>query len=234
MEGSVLGLYRFEKYKTNNEENGKKEIREITMLVNSKNEVGEVSKGAFTGKVLAEAANFAKDMVNEPSNQMTPSVMAETAKLLANNFGLKCQVLDRDEMVRLGMGSILGVAQGSNEPPKFIILEYNGNKKEKPVVLVGKAITFDSGGISIKPAENMEKMKSDMAGGAAVMGAFMAMAGLKLPVNVVGLIPATENMPSGTACKPGDVLKALNGKTIEIISDAEGVNTTMPWSCKEI
>jgi len=223
MEGAALGLYRFEKYKTNNEENGKKEIREITMLVNSKNEVGQVSKGAFTGKVLAEAANFAKDMVNEPSNQMTPSAMAETAKLLAKNFGLKCQVLDRDEMRRLGMGSILGVAQGSNEPPRFIILEYNGNKKEKPVVLVGKAITFDSGGISIKPAEKMEIMKSDMAGGAAVMGAFMAMAGLKLPVNVVGLIPATENMPSGTACKPGDILKASNGKTIEIIStDAEG------------
>lgn len=223
LEGAVLGLYTFEKYKTDKKDNGKKDIRDITLLVNSNKEVGQVSKGAFTGKVLAEAANFAKDMVNEPSNQMTPSVMADTAKLLAKNFGLKCQVLDRDEMGRLGMGSMLGVAQGSNEPPKLIILEYNGNKKEKPVVLVGKAITFDSGGISIKPAENMEKMKSDMAGGAAVMGAFMAMAGLKLPVNVVGLIPVTENMPSGTAFKPGDVLKASNGKTIEIIStDAEG------------
>ena len=223
MEGALLGLYRFKKYKTNNEENGKMEIREITLLVNSVKETDQVSNGAFTGKVMAEAANFARDMVNEPSNRMTPSIMAKTAKLLAENFGFKCRVLDRDEMGRLGMGSILGVAQGSNEPPRFIILEYNGNKKEKPVVLVGKAITFDSGGISIKPAEKMEIMKSDMAGGAAVMGAFMAMAGLKLPVNVVGLIPATENMPSGTACKPGDVLKASNGKTIEIIStDAEG------------
>ena len=223
MEGALLGLYRFKKYKTNNEENGKMEIREITLLVNSVKETDQVSNVAFTGKVMAEAANFARDMVNEPSNRMTPSIMAKTAKLLAENFGFKCRVLDRDEMGRLGMGSILGVAQGSNEPPRFIILEYNGNKKEKPVVLVGKAITFDSGGISIKPAEKMEIMKSDMAGGAAVMGAFMAMAGLKLPVNVVGLIPATENMPSGTACKPGDVLKASNGKTIEIIStDAEG------------
>ena len=223
MEGAVLGLYSFEKYKTEKKDNGKSDTTDITLMVNSKKEVAEVSKGAFTGKVLAEAANFAKDMVNEPANHMTPSIMAETAKLLAESFGFKCQVLDRDEMGRLGMGSLLGVAQGSNEPPRFIILEYNGNKKEKPVVLVGKAITFDTGGISIKPADKMELMKSDMAGGAAVMGAFMAMAGLKLPVNVVGLIPATENMPSGTACKPGDILKASNGKTIEIIStDAEG------------
>lgn len=223
LEGCILGLYRFDKYKTGEKENGKKEIKEVTLLVDTGDEEKSAWDGAFTGKVLAEAANFTKDLVNEPSNHMTPSIMAETAMLLAENFKLKCQVLERDEMERLGMGSLLGVAQGSNEPPKFIILEYNGNKKEKPVVLVGKAITFDTGGISIKPSENMEKMKSDMAGGAAVMGTFMAISGLKLPINVVGLIPATENMPSGTAYKPGDVLKAMNGKTIEVIStDAEG------------
>lgn len=223
LEGCILGLYRFDKHKTDNKENGKKEIKEITLLVASRDDEKAAWDGAFTGKVMAEAANFTKDLVNEPANHMTPAIMAETARILARNFKLKCQVLERDEMERLGMGSLLGVARGSSEPPKFIILEYNGNKKEKPIVLVGKAITFDTGGISIKPAENMEKMKSDMAGGAAVMGAFMAISALKLPVNVVGLIPATENMPSGTAYKPGDVLKAMNGKTIEVIStDAEG------------
>lgn len=223
MEGSVLGLYRFDKYKTNNSEDGKKDVTEITLLVADNKEEKAAWDGTYKGKVLAEAANFTKDLVNEPSNNMTPSIMAETARILAENFKLKCQVLERDEMERLGMGSLLGVAKGSNEPPKFIILEYNGNKKEKPVVLVGKAITFDSGGISIKPSENMEKMKSDMGGGAAVMGVFMAISALKLPVNVVGIIPVAENMPSGTAYKPGDVLRAMNGKTIEVIStDAEG------------
>jgi leucyl aminopeptidase len=222
LEGCTLGHYRFEKFKTD-KGNGKKEIKEVTLLVESKEDEGSAWDGAFTGKVMAEAANFTKDLVNEPSNHMTPSIMAETARLLAKNFKLKCKVLERDEMEKLGMGSLLGVARGSSEPPKFIILEYNGGRKEKPIVLVGKAVTFDSGGISIKPAENMEKMKSDMAGGAAVIGVFMAISALKLPINAVGLIPATENMPSGAAYKPGDVLKAMNGKTIEIIStDAEG------------
>lgn len=223
LEGSVLGLYRFDKYKTGNKGNGKNEIKEITLLVDGRGEEKAAWDGAFMGKALAEAANFTRDMVNEPSNHMTPAIMAETARLLAKNFRLKCRVLDRDEMERLGMGSLLGVARGSNEPPKFIILEYSGNKKVKPIVLVGKAITFDTGGISLKPAEHMETMKSDMAGGAAVMGTFMAIAGLKLPVNIVGLIPAVENMPGGKAYKPGDILKAMNGKTIEVIStDAEG------------
>lgn len=223
MEGASLGLYKFDRYKTIEQENGRKGIAEITLLVGDKKEEESAWDGAFRGKVMAEAANFAKDLVNHPSNHMTPSVMADTAHLLAENFKLKYQVLEKKDMERLGMGSLLGVSKGSNEPPKFIILEYNGNKKEKPLVLVGKAITFDSGGISLKPSENMEKMKSDMAGGAAVMGTFMAISALKLPVNVVGLIPATENMPSGSAFKPGDVLKAMNGKTIEVIStDAEG------------
>lgn len=223
LEGTVLGLYRFDKYKTNDTENGKKEIKDVTLLVSGKDEQKTAWDGAFTGKVLAEAANFTKDLVNHPSNHMTPSIMAETAMLLAKNFKFKCRVLDGGEMKRLGMGSLLGVAQGSSEPPKFIILEYNGNEKEKPLVLVGKAITFDTGGISLKPAENMEQMKSDMAGGAAVMGTFMAIAALKLPINVVGLIPASENMPGGSAYKPGDILKAMNGKTVEVIStDAEG------------
>lgn len=222
-EGAVLGLYRFNKYKTNGKEKDKREISAITLLAGGKGDEKSLWDGAFTGKVLAEAANFTKDMVNEPSNHMTPSIMAETARLLARNFKIKCHVMDTEEMEKLGMGSLLGVAKGSAEPPKFIVLEYNGGKGEKPVVLVGKAITFDTGGISIKPAEHMEQMKSDMAGGAAVTGVFMAIAGLKLPVNVVGLIPAVENMPSGTAYKPGDILKAMNGKTIEVIStDAEG------------
>jgi leucyl aminopeptidase len=155
---------------------------------------------------------------------MTPTDMANTAKTLAEQYGLKINVFDSQHMHELGMGALLGVSQGSDQPPKFIVLRYQGNESEKiDIGLVGKGITFDSGGISIKPSEGMEDMKGDMAGGAAVIAVITAVARLKLNINIIAVVPATENMPGGHSFKPGDVLTAMNGKTIEVIStDAEG------------
>ena len=163
-------------------------------------------------------------MINEPANYMTPTHMADEATRLAEAYGLKLDILEREQMQELGMGALLGVAQGSRQPPKFIVLNYRGADSEKAdVALVGKAITFDSGGISIKPSGGMESMKGDMAGGATVMAAMVAIAQLKPRINVMALVPATENLPDGSAMKPADILTAMDGKTIEIIStDAEG------------
>jgi len=176
------------------------------------------------GKLIAEAANLARDMVNEPANYMTPTQMAETAKEIASKYNLEFKVFDSRDMEAMGMEAILGVAKGSSQPPKLITLSYKGNEhSEKAFGFLGKGITFDSGGISIKPSEGMGEMKADMAGAAAVMSALGAIAQLKPKTNVTAIIPATENLPSGTALKPGDVLKAMNCKTIEVIStDAEG------------
>jgi leucyl aminopeptidase len=173
---------------------------------------------------MAEATNLARDMVNEPANHMTPSQMAETAKKLAETCDLELTVLEREQMQELGMGALLGVAQGSRQPPKFMVLHYKGGDSgEIDVALLGKGVTFDSGGISIKPSAKMGEMKGDMAGGAAVMAAISAIARLKPKINVMAVIPATENLLSENALKPGDILTAMSGKTIEIIStDAEG------------
>jgi leucyl aminopeptidase len=155
---------------------------------------------------------------------MTPSIMAQKAREIARRKNVSCKILDKDKMKEMGMNALLAVASGSSEEPKFIILEYTGGKKgAAPVVLVGKGLTFDSGGISIKPADKMDEMKTDMSGGAAVMGAIMAAADLQLGLNITALIPATENMPGGTAYKPGDIIKSYSGKTIEVLNtDAEG------------
>ncbi|MBI2868628.1 MAG: leucyl aminopeptidase [Chloroflexi bacterium] len=221
-EGALLGLYTFRKYMTKKED----EPREIKQIAIGGNEAKrpDMERGAGRGRILAEAANLARDMVNEPSNYMTPAAMAGVAARLAAEAGLEISVLEREQMAALGMGALLGVAQGSQQPPKFIILKYQGGAPGKTdVALVGKGITFDSGGISLKPSEKMEDMKGDMAGGAAVMAALCAISRLKLKANVTALVPATENMPGGRALKPGDVVTAMNGKTIEIIStDAEG------------
>ena len=173
---------------------------------------------------MAEATNWARDIVNEPANKMTPTQMAEAASQLAETCGLSVEVLDKARMTKLGMGGLLGVAQGSQQPPRFIILGYKGKATtDIDLALVGKGITFDSGGISIKPSEGMADMKGDMAGGASVMAALSAMAQLKLKINVTALVPTTENLPSGTALKPGDIIKAMNGQTIEVLNtDAEG------------
>ncbi|MHB8105633.1 MAG: leucyl aminopeptidase [Dehalococcoidales bacterium] len=219
-EGAILGLYTFKKYMTK-PENGSKEVKELTIVGKDKK---QLEKAIARGKIIAEAANFARDMVNEPGNFMTPTQMAETARQVAKKYGLKVEVFEKDKMKEQGMGGLLGVSQGSQQPPKFIILNYKGREsKDLDLALVGKGITFDSGGISIKPSEGMADMKDDMSGGASVIATLMAIAQLKPALNVTALIPATENLPSGTALKPADIIKAMNGKTIEVLNtDAEG------------
>lgn len=222
-EAANLALYRFTKYKV--KENGNsKNIEEIRFVEEEKKTVVAVKKGIEKGQIISDSVNLARDLINHPANDMTPTILAESAKKMAGAARIKCTILSGPQIEKLGMGAYLGVSLGSVEPPRFIILEYNGGKKgEKPVVVVGKSITFDSGGISIKPSEGMGKMKYDMSGGAATIGVLRAASMLRLPLNIVGLLPATENMPSGSAIRPGDVLRSMSGRTIEIIStDAEG------------
>lgn len=219
-EGAYLGLYAFRKHSTKAAEG---EIKQVTILADANSRTA-LQQACRKGKIMAEATMMARDMVNEPSNFMTPSDMAAAAKKLAKAYGLELAVLEREQMKKLGMGAMLGVAQGSDEPPKFIVLTYKGtSSKEVDIALVGKGVTFDSGGISIKPSDGMGDMKGDMAGGASVIAAIGAIAQFKPKSNVIAVVAATENLPSGHAFKPGDVLTAMNGKTIEIIStDAEG------------
>jgi leucyl aminopeptidase len=225
-EGALLGLYEFVERKAPKED--QREVAEMAVVEFDAGRLPAIEAGVRTGQTMAAAVKLTRDLVNEPPNFATPTILAERARQMAEGRKLGVTVLEREDMRELGMGALLGVAQGSDEPPKFIILEYrpesqDGGTAPPTVVLVGKGITFDSGGISIKPAEGMEEMKSDMAGGAAVIGAMQAIADLNLPVRVVGLVPATENLPGGRAYKPADVVRAMNGKTIEIIStDAEG------------
>ncbi len=223
-EGALLGLYTFRQYKTASENGDKVQFKQITICT-----VGEhstaVAAAIRDAEILCAGVYLARDLVNHPGNTATPTYLADTARRIAKTCGLACSVLDQNKMKKLGMGGLLGVARGTHEPARFIILEHSTPQTAKmaPVVLVGKAITFDSGGISIKPAANMEEMKTDMSGGAAVLGAMRVCAQLKLPLRVVGLIPATENLPGGSALKPGDVITSMSGKTIEIITtDAEG------------
>lgn len=220
-EGALLGLYLFRNHITKKAEG---EIKQLTIVASRPATPAALEQGCRKGRIMAEATILARDMVNEPSNYMTPTNMAEMAAKLAKTHGLKLTILEFKQMQALKMGALLGVAQGSDEPPKFIVLSYKGkSSKETDITLVGKGVTFDSGGISIKPSEKMGEMKGDMAGGAAVMGAIGAIAQLKPKINVMAIIAAAENMPSGHALKPGDVITSMSGKTIEIIStDAEG------------
>jgi leucyl aminopeptidase len=221
-EGALLGTYTFRRHMTG-EEDKPGEIKELS-IVGAENLKPQLEEGVYKGRIISEATNLARDMVNEPANFMTPSIMAEMAAKLAEKHGLEITLIEPGQMKEMGMGGLLGVSQGSRQPPKFIVLNYEGGTAKKAhIALVGKAITFDSGGISIKPSEKLEEMKGDMAGGAAAIAAMGAIAQLKPGVNVMAVIPATENLPDGNAFKPGDVLTAMNGKTIEIIStDAEG------------
>ena len=223
VEGAILGGYRFTHYRSENEEPSK-DVRTMTLLANRANQVSGIKTGVRRGEASANATWFARDLCNHPANVMTPSRVVQEAQNIAEELSVKVTVLERKDQQKLGMGGMLGVARGSQEPPKFIVLEYSGGKKkDRPIVLVGKTITFDSGGISLKPSENMEQMKADMTGGAEVLGAVGAVAQLRLPINVVGILPATENMPGGRATKPGDILRMLNGKTVEVQNtDAEG------------
>ncbi|MCE5263199.1 MAG: leucyl aminopeptidase [Deltaproteobacteria bacterium] len=223
VEGVILGLYRFLPFKTLDRE---QEVEVETFTIVEQNDAAYkiIRTAAKAAEIVASAATLARDIVSTPSNEMTPTDLANEAKLSAKGKNIVCTVLDAAQMKELGMNALLGVARGSEEPPQLIVMEYRGGKKSSPVVaLVGKGITFDSGGISIKPAEKMDQMKTDMAGGAAVIATVRAAAELGLPVNLVGVIPATENLPGGKAYKPGDILKSLSGQTIEVVStDAEG------------
>lgn len=215
VEGSVLGLYNYERYK------GEKKKKKVTSMIILARPSEEIDADLAWTKTLTSSVCFARDLVNTPSNDMTPSQLAKEALSLKRK-NLSVKVLERRDALRAGMGAYLSVAKGSGEPPKFIVLDYEG-AGEAPVVLVGKAITFDSGGISLKPSEGLEKMKYDMAGGAAVLGVMKAASESRLPRHLIGIVPAAENLPGGTASKPGDVVKTACGKSVEIINtDAEG------------
>jgi leucyl aminopeptidase len=193
-------------------------------MVPDRQQLAEVEAGARAGQQIAAGVHLARDLVNRPANLATPFALARQAQALADEFGLVCEIQDETAMAQLGMNALLGVARGSAEPAQFITLEYNpGRDGLGTLALVGKGITFDSGGISLKTAEGMQVCKGDMAGAAAVLGSMRVAAALEIPLHLVGLVPATENLPGGRAYRPGDVLRAMNGKTIEVIStDAEG------------
>jgi len=223
VEGALQALYRFDTYKAKPKKDG---ITSLTLLVEER-DLGAARRGAREGRVLGEAVTFARQLGNEPGNTATPTFLAEQAAVLAEEHGLHLKVLEEEEMRRLGMGSLLGVSQGSAQPAKLIVLTYEpkkrAGKRPETVAIVGKGLTFDSGGVSIKPSAKMQDMKFDMCGGAAVLGAMKAIAGLQVGVRVVGLVPSSENMCDGAAYKPGDILRAMNGTTIEVRNtDAEG------------
>src|SRR5215831_3706322 len=223
VEGAMLGDFEPDRYKTDKKE--KKPTGHFTVAVEKKSP--ELDAALDRGRAIADSQNLTRDLVNEPANKLTPTSLAEAARQMAVAQGIECEVLDRDRMKQLGMGSLLGVATGSAEPPALIVLRYrpaeDSRNGKAHLGLVGKGVTFDTGGISIKPADGMEKMKYDMAGGSAMIGTMRALAQLKPPVPVTALIPAVENMPGSRAQRPGDIVKSLSGKTIEVINtDAEG------------
>ena len=222
-EGAVLGLYKFDKYKST--KGNKRNFESLTLVDIVQGNRSALESGVERGETYAQAGVAARDMVNEPANRFPPSKMAEVACEVANTAGLRCAVLEREDVKKLGMGAYLGVAQGSHQPPKFIHLTYEGDPSDanNNIWLIGKGITFDTGGISLKPGAGMGAMKGDMGGGAAVIGAIGAIARLKPRINVHAVVAATENMPGGSAQRPGDVVTAMDGKTIEVDNtDAEG------------
>jgi leucyl aminopeptidase len=224
-EGVLLGLYTLKAYKTVFEDDARQEsLRELHLLAASGKDQQALAQGVEQGRIIAEAVTLARDLANRPGNEVNPSYLAATAQDIARQTSLRCTIFQQADLEELKMGCLLGVAQGSTQPPVLIMLDHAPHgTSEPPIVLVGKGITFDSGGISIKPAANMEDMKMDMAGGAAVLGTMQALAQLHYPRRVVGLVPASENLPSGSAVKPGDILRAMSGKTVEVINtDAEG------------
>ncbi len=224
-EGALLGGYRFTRRKGagTNDENAEGPKR-LIIVEHDAAKVPEMQAAVERGRILAEATNFARDLANEPSNYATPLIIAERAQELARELGLECEILERADAERMGMGAFLAVARGSDEPPKIVRLSYRGRGGEGyDLALVGKGITFDTGGISLKPAQNMEAMKADMTGAASVIAAVGAIARLGVKLDVLAIAPCTENMPGGHATKPGDVAVAMDGTTIEIVNtDAEG------------
>jgi leucyl aminopeptidase len=220
-EGIALALYSFDKYKEAKEPATK--IEEVTILINS--DSLRFQSVAEKANLIVEAVNFARDISNLPPNDCPPAHLASIAVSLAQDYGMKVRVMDRYELENMGMGGIVAVGKGSNNPPKLIVLEYTGasDPQQKPYLLVGKAVTFDTGGISIKPGEKMDEMKFDKCGGCTVLAVIRAVASMKLTVNVVGIVPSVENMPSATSYRPGDIIRMYNGKSVEVLNtDAEG------------
>jgi leucyl aminopeptidase len=222
-EGALLGSYQYLEYRTKDREKVKV-LGRLEVLVPTEGILGAARAGFDRGTKLAEAVNYVRTLASHPGNHATPTFLAQEAERIAKEQDLKCTVLDRAQMEKLGMGALLGVARGSNEPPRFILLEYDcGDPKAPRIAIVGKGLTFDSGGISIKPAAKMEEMKYDMCGGATVLGVLSLVRALGVRVNVVGAVPSTENLSGGSAYKPGDILRSYSGKTIEVQNcDAEG------------
>ena len=216
-------IYRFDQFKSKKDE-VRRPLRKLTFAVERRSELAPAEEALQQGLAIAEGMALAKNLGNRPGNVCTPAHLAETAMSMAEAHSLQCQVLERADMEALGMGSLLSVAKGSHLPPKLIVLQHKGGKADdKPVVLVGKGITFDTGGISLKPGPEMDEMKFDMCGAASVLGAIKAAAVMKLPINLTVVVPAAENMPGGAASKPGDIVTSMSGQTIEILNtDAEG------------
>jgi leucyl aminopeptidase len=225
VEGTLLGLYRYTEHKTDSD---RKKIESVTIVTLEKARVDAIKDAVHQASVVCASVNFARDLINAPSNDKTPRILTEKIRIAAKEAGAKLTVFDEKQLEKMGFGALLGVARGSVEPPRFLVLEHSGAGKDRPIVLVGKGITFDSGGIALKPLEApgtdpMWVMRYDMGGAAVALSAVLAAARLKLPLNVVALAPLTENMPSGSAQKPGDIVRSYGGKTIEVLNpDAEG------------
>lgn len=220
-EGTVLGLYRYQRYKSEDDD---KALDSVTFVEADPGKLDAIAQGVDDGIALGEAQNFVRDLATTPGSDLPPAALAEAASAMAQDFGLQCTILGPEEIAAENMNVILGVSRGSDQPCRFIALEYTPDEStDQTIVLVGKGITFDTGGLNLKPGDSMRHMESDMAGGAGVLGAMRLVGHFKPDVRVVGLVPASENMPGGNAFKPGDVLRAANGKTIEIDNtDAEG------------
>ena len=220
---AMEAVYRFDQMKSQPAD-VRRPLRKLTLSVPQRSDLSAGESAAARGLAISHGMDLARDLGNMPGNVCTPAYLGERAQALAQELGFKCEVLDRSRLEELKMGSFLSVTNGSDQPPKFIVLEYlGGAKKQKPLVLIGKGITFDSGGISLKPGADMDQMKFDMCGAASVLGAFRAVTELKASVNLIGLIPTCENMPNGRATKPGDVVRSMSGQTIEVLNtDAEG------------
>lgn len=220
---ALESVYRFDRLKSKQDE-VRRPLRRLILSVPRRNELGAAERAVERGCAIGGGVNLAKDLGNLPGNICTPTYLADQAKGVGKLFNFDVEVLEEKDMVKLGMGALLSVSKGSRQPPKLIVMQYRGaDKKQKPQVLVGKGITFDSGGVSIKPAADMDEMKYDMCGAASVLGTLKAAAQLHLPLNIVGIIPSCENMPDGNANKPGDIVTSMSGKTIEVLNtDAEG------------
>jgi leucyl aminopeptidase len=223
VEGMLLSNYKLDRFKTD-EESQKIGLDQLTILEQNSKKIEEIEEGAREGELFSWATNFSRDLANQPSNYLTPERLAQVASQIAKENSFKCRIFSKAQIKQLKMNAFLAVASGSNQPPKLIVLEYSPQqRKTNTLALVGKGITFDSGGLSLKPTEDMVEMKADMMGGAVVISTIVACAKMKLPLHLIGIIPAAENLPSGSALKVGDIITSHSGKTIEVLNtDAEG------------